>query len=169
VRISNRQFSRLASLIFPQDPAYGWTNYAPLDANGYPKPVWNLTTGEIDRDVVRYINKHGYDLRAYLERNWSTIGAQLQDKLRIYCGDEDGGYFNLAIYLLADFLRNTKNPHYAGTFAYGRPLKGHGWQPTTNAELVKLMAEHVRDHTPADEQSGWWSRQKTPRGLKANP
>ena len=162
VRISNRQFSRLASLIFPQDPAYGWTNYAPLDPNGYPKPVWNLTTGEIDRDVVRYINRHGYDLRAYLERNWSTIGAQLQDKLHIYCGDEDGGYFNLAIYLLADFLRNTKNPHYAGTFTYGRPLKGHGWQPTTNAELVKLMAEHVRDHTPADEQSGWWSRQKPP-------
>jgi hypothetical protein len=158
VRISNRQFSRLASLIFPQDPAYGWTNYAPLDKSGRPKPVWNLTTGEIDHHVVDYMDEHGCDLRAYLERNWPTIGAQLEDKLHVYCGDEDGGYFNLAIYLLEDFLRSTRDPHCAGAFIYGRPLKGHGWQPMTNAELVKLMAEHVRDHAPADEQSDWWSR-----------
>ena len=155
-RHSSRQFSRLASITWTQDPAYGWTNYAPLDGKGYPRPVWNLATGEIDHEVVEYMNEHGYDLRAYLERNWSRIGVQLAGKLHVYCGDEDGGYFNLAVYLLEDFLRSTKEPHYPGTFTYGRPLKGHGWQPMTNADLVKLMAEHIRAHVPMNESQHWW-------------
>lgn len=113
-------------------------------------------TGEIDRAVVDHMNEHGYDLRIYLEHNWSTVGQQLQDKLHIFCGDEDGGYFNLAVYLFEDFLRSTKDPHYSGTFTYGRPLKGHGWQPMTNAELVKQMAEHLRSHTPSGENVDWW-------------
>ena len=88
-------------------------------------------------------------MREYLERNWPVIGPQLVDKLHFYCGDEDGGYFNLAVYLLEDFLKNTKDPFYSGSFTYGRPLKGHGWQPMTNAELVRTMAEHIRVHAAA--------------------
>lgn len=157
VRLSNRQFSRLASITGTQDPGYGWTNHTPVGSDGYPKRVWDLATGEIDRDVVAYMKEHDYDLRDCLQRNWSRIGPELVGKLHLYCGDEDGGYFNLAVYLLEDFLRNTKDPYYAGTFTYGRPLKGHGWQPMTNAELVSLMAEHIRTHAPAGEDiHSWW-------------
>jgi hypothetical protein len=157
VRLSNRQFSRLASLTGTQDPGYGWTTYIPVGSDGYPKTVWDLETGAIDREVVTYMKEHDYDLRDYLQRNWSAIGQQLAGKLRLYCGDEDGGYFNLAVYLLEDFLERTEYPYYAGSFTYGRPLKGHGWQPMTIAELIMSMAEHIRTHAPAGENSdSWW-------------
>ena len=156
-RMSNRQFSRLASLTRTQDPGYGWTSYTPVGRNGYPKTVWDLSTGVIDQEVVAYMKEHDYDLCDYLRRNWATIGRQLAGKLHLYCGDEDGGYFNLAVYRLEDFLRNTRDPHFAGSFTYGRPLKGHGWQPMTTSELVKLMANHIRTHAPAGENThSWW-------------
>lgn len=144
VWMSNRQFSRLASVLGAQDPGYGWSNYTPVGDDGYPRTVWDLSTGRIDREVVEYMRGQDLDLREYLERNWSLLGPQLAGKLHLYCGDEDGGYFNLAVYLLEDFLKNTSDPHYAGSFTYGRPLKGHGWQPMTNAELVRIIAEHIR-------------------------
>ena len=156
VRISNREFSRLASMMGTQDPGYAWLNYTPVGSDGYPRPVWDLETGEIDLEVVQYMKEHNYDLRDYLERNWSRIGPQLVGKLHLYCGDEDGGYFNLAVYLLEDYLENTKNPYYAGSFHYGRPLKGHGWQPMTNAELVRTMAAHIQEHAPAGEDASAW-------------
>jgi len=152
VRVSNRQFSRLASVLGTQDVGYAWSNYAPVGSDGYPKPVWDLATGKIDREVAEYMRKQNLDLREYLERNWFALGPKLAGKLQFYCGDEDGGYFNLAVYLLEDFLKNTKDPHYSGSFTYGRPLKGHGWQPMTNAELVRMMAEHIRTHAPARKQ-----------------
>ena len=165
VRLTNRQFSRLVSLTGTQDPGYGWTNYTPVGSDGYPKLAWDLLNGEIDREVVAYMKGHDYDLRDYLERNWSFVGEQLVGKLHLYCGDEDGGFFNLAVYLLEDFLKNTKDPPCGGTFTYGRPLKGHGWQPITNAELVRLMAEHIRTHAPANHATeSWWhdERNQTP-------
>jgi hypothetical protein len=152
VRLSNRQFSRLASVLGTQDVGYAWSNYTQVGCDGDPKPVWDLATGKIDRDVAEYMKGQNLDLREYLERSWSTLGPKLTGKLHFYCGDEDGGYFNLAVYLLEDFLKNTKDPHYCGSFTYGRPLKGHGWQPMTNAELVRTMAEHIRAHAPAREQ-----------------
>jgi hypothetical protein len=86
-------------------------------------------------EVVDYMKQHGFDLREYLARNWLAIGEQLVGKLHLYCGDEDGGYFNLAVYLLDDFLRNTEDPHYGSTFAYGRPLKGHSGNPLRTPSL----------------------------------
>jgi hypothetical protein len=143
VRLSNRLFSRLAAVLGTQDVGYGWSNYTPMGCDGHPKPVWDLATGKIDSEVVEWMRKQNFDLREYLERNWTALGPQLAGKLHFYCGDEDGGYFNLALYLLEDFLKKTESPHYSGSFTYGRPLKGHGWQPMTNAELVRMMAKHI--------------------------
>ena len=155
-RITNRQFTKLTSIMGTQDAGYGWLNYTPAGSDGYPRPVWDLVTGEIDHEVVQYMKENNCDLREYLERNWPKIGSELEGKLHFYCGDEDGGYFNLALYLLEDFLENTREPYYAGTFTYGRPLKGHGWQPMSNAELVVIMAEHVLERAPADEHASRW-------------
>lgn len=154
--ISNRQFSQLGSILGAEDFGYEWTNYTPVRNDGYPRPVWDLATGKIDSEVVEYMKVHDYDLREYLERNWSRIGPQLVGKLHLYCGDEDGDYGNLALYLLENFLATTKDPYYAGSFQYGRPLKGHGWQPTTNAELVKKMASHITENAPKTENSAPW-------------
>jgi hypothetical protein len=152
----NRGCSQLIAILGTQDSCFEWDKLTPAGSDGYPKPVWDLATGKIDREVVQYMKEHDYDLREFLERNWPSIGSQLVGKLHLFCGDEDDAYLNLAVYLLEDFLENTKDPYYAGTFQYGRPMKGHGWQPTTNAELVKTMDKHIADHAPVAERPVAW-------------
>jgi len=122
--------------------------YGPVGKDGYPQPLWNTTTGEIDRRVANYMREQGYDLRAYAQSHWSKIGPHLIGKLHFYCGDMDNWYLNLGVYRFEDFLRATQRPHYAGSFEYGRPMKEHGWQPMTNAELVRIIAAATSQNAP---------------------
>jgi S-formylglutathione hydrolase FrmB len=145
---NNRRISQQLALQGTQDGGFEWTKHTPVGPDGYPRKVWGFASGKIDREVVQFMKDHDYDLREFLERNWPKIGAKLEGKLHVYCGDEDGGFANLAVYLLEDFLEGTKGPYYAGSFEYGRPMKGHGWQPTTNAELVRAMAKYIAAHAP---------------------
>jgi len=119
--------------------------YGPVGDDGYPKPLFDKRTGVIDPSVVSYMRDHGYDLTAYTKANWAEIGPKLQDKLNVYVGDMDNYYLNLAVYLFEDFMKTT-GAH--ATFDYGRPMKGHGWHPMSNAELVKMMAEQVEKNKP---------------------
>ncbi len=129
--------------------------FAPPGADGYPKQLWNKATGEIDRDVATYMRDHGFDLRYFAESNWAVIGPHLMGKLHFYCGDMDNFYLNLGVYLMEDFLKQTKNPYYGGTFEYGRPLKGHGWQPMTNAELIRMIASEIAKNAPKGTDVRW--------------
>ena len=110
----------------------------------------------IDHSVAAYMKTHSYDLRDYLETNWPMIGPQLVGKLHLICGDMDDWYLNLGVYLLEDFLANSRNPYYAGSFQYGRPMKGHGWQPTTNFALIKEMSEQVSRNAPRGDDPNIW-------------
>ena len=126
----------------------GWqAAWAPVGADGYPKPLWDKRTGTIDRSVAESMRGKGYDLRDYLERSWSTLGPQLVGKLHVAVGDMDNYFLNLGVYRFETFLESTKEvakgPYYAGTIEYGRPLKPHGWQPWTNQELLRMMAKHI--------------------------
>ena len=126
----------------------GWQAvWAPVGADGYPKPVWDKRTGHINRDVVEAMRANGYDLRDYAERNWKTLGPELVGKLHIAVGDMDNYFLNLGVYRMERFLESTKEPgkgpYYAGTVEYGRPLKPHGWQPWTNQELLRIMMAQV--------------------------
>ncbi len=129
--------------------------YGPTDKDGYPAPIWNDATGTIDRAVAESWKSHDYDIREYLERNWGKIGPSLVGKIHVMCGDMDNYYLNLASYLLEDYLEHRTTPAYGGYFKYGRPMKGHGWQPTTNADLVREMAEQVTRAAPAGESGTW--------------
>ncbi len=129
--------------------------YGPVGVDGYPKPLWDKATGKIDPSVATYMRDHGYDLRYYLEQNWPTIGPKLVGKLHIYCGDMDNFYLNLAVYRLEDFLRRTSNPAYGGSVEYGRPMKGHGWTPLNQAELLRVMANHITLNAPAGADKSW--------------
>jgi S-formylglutathione hydrolase FrmB len=129
--------------------------YGPVGTDGYPKPLWDKLSGRIDPQVAEYMRDHGYDLRYYVEQNWAKIGPQLVGKLHIYCGDMDNFYLNLATYRLEDFLKKTSNPAYAGSFEYGRPMKGHGWHPMNQAHLVRIMAAHVAANAPAGADGSW--------------
>ncbi len=129
--------------------------YGPIGDDGYPKPLWDKATGKIDHSVADYMKAHGYDLRAYAQENWPKIGPDLVDKLHLYVGDMDNFYLNLAVYLFEDFLKATTHPAYHGSFAYGRPMKGHGWQGMPSAELIREMAAHIRTHAPAGAPTAW--------------
>lgn len=130
--------NRSGQQIAAWDAAYG-----PVGKDGYPRPIWDRLTGKIDREVALYMRDNGYDLRYNLEKNWSKIGNDLVGKIHVYCGDMDNYYLNLAVYQMEEFLNAADSPKAEAVFEYGRPMKPHGWQPFTNAELVRMMAERI--------------------------
>ncbi len=99
--------------------------YSPVGSNGYPKPIWNKLTGDIDRSVAEYWRQN-YDLGHILQRDWAKLGPKLEGKLHIYVGEADNYYLNNAVYLVEDFLKTTKNPHYGGVVDY-EPRAEHCW------------------------------------------
>lgn len=130
--------------------------YGPVGADGYPMAVWDKTTGAIDHQVAAYMRDHGYDLRAYAQRNWSTLGPKLQGKLHFFAGDMDNYYLDLAVYDFQDLVDSSSNPHSDADFTYGRPMKGHGWHSFTWAEMVRKMADAVKREAPAGESTTAW-------------
>ena len=99
--------------------------YSPVGADGYPKPIWNKLTGEIDRSVAEYWREH-YDLGHILKRDWKKLGPKLAGKLHIYVGEADNYYLNNAVYLVEEFLKTTKDPAYGGEVDY-EPRAEHCW------------------------------------------
>jgi hypothetical protein len=161
VELTARQFSRLEEVLGTRGRSgqqlEAWEAvYGPVGNDGYPKPLWDKLSGKIDHEVANYMRDHGYDLRYYIETNWPKIGPQLVGKLHLYCGEMDNFYLNLAVYKLEDFLKNSKDPYYAGSFEYGRPMKGHGWMPMSFIELVRMMADHVTKNAPGGENPAAW-------------
>jgi hypothetical protein len=98
--------------------------FSPVGPDGYPAPIWDKLTGEIDRKVAESWKR--YDLRDKLEAEWKTLGPKLKGKIHIYVGDMDNFYLNNAVYLMEAFLKNTKNPYYDGQVDYGDRAE-HCW------------------------------------------
>jgi hypothetical protein len=99
--------------------------FGPVGADGYPAPIYDKVTGEIDHTVADYWREH-YDLEAILERDWTKLGPELAGKIHIYVGSDDTYFLNDAVYLMEDFLNSTKNPPYGGEVTYG-PRAEHCW------------------------------------------
>jgi len=104
--------------------------YGPVGADGYPQPIFDKATGEIDRTVAEYW-RNNYDLEAILERDWAKLGPQLAGKIHIYVGSDDTYFLNDAVYRMEDFLNSTKNPAYSGEVTYG-PRAEHCWNGDPN-------------------------------------
>jgi hypothetical protein len=142
--------------------------YGPVGADGYPRRLFDLRTGVIDRDVALYMRDHGYDLRYYITQNWPKIGPQLVGKLHILCGDYDDFFLAPAVYMLQHFLDSTTTPAFRGDFRYGRPMKGHGWQPMTTANLLREMAAHIAKNAPSGAPVSTWRGDPAETGLPGN-
>jgi hypothetical protein len=100
--------------------------YSPIGPDGYPRPIWDKLTGEIDREVAEHWREN-YDLSHILRRDWSRgLGRRLEGKLHIYVGDMDNYYLNNAVYLVEEFLESTTDPHYGGEIDYGDRAE-HCW------------------------------------------
>lgn len=112
--------------------------FSPVGEDGYPKPIWDKITGEIDPAVAQYWKEH-YDPSYILQRDWKTFGPKLQGKIHIYCGDMDNYYLNNAVYLMEAFLESTKDPYYAGEVKYGDRAE-HCWNgdPTRPNAISRL-------------------------------
>lgn len=99
--------------------------FSPMGPGGYPKRIFDKMSGEIDHEVAEYW-KENYDLRYILERDWETLGPQLEGKIHIYVGDMDNYYLNNAVYLMEEFLESTTSPYYGGEIDYGDRAE-HCW------------------------------------------
>jgi len=99
--------------------------YGPVGADGYPEPIFDKVTGDIDHAVAEYWRQH-YDLEAILERNWGKSGPELAGKIHIYVGSDDTYFLNDAVYRMEDFLKSTTNPPYGDEVTYG-PRAEHCW------------------------------------------
>jgi hypothetical protein len=92
--------------------------FSSVGDDGYPKPIFDKRTGEIDHEVAKYWKEH-YDLSAIMQRDWRTLGPKLAGKLHFYVGEADTFYLDRAVHLLKDFLDTTTEPYYRGSFEFG--------------------------------------------------
>jgi hypothetical protein len=112
--------------------------YSPVGEDGYPKPIWDKKTGEIDPAVAEFWREN-YDLTYIMQRDWETLGPKLKGKVHIYVGDMDNYYLNNAVYLAEEFLESTTDPYYDGDIAYGDRAE-HCWNgdPTQPNAISRL-------------------------------
>lgn len=139
--------------------------YSPVGDDGYPKPIWDKMTGNIDPSVAEYWREN-YDLGYILKRDWPKLGKKLEGKISIYCGDMDNFYLNNAVYLVEEFLNSTTDPYYGGEVDYGDRAE-HCWngdheRPNAISRLryhqmhaPKIMAR-IRVSAPAGADTTSW-------------
>lgn len=113
--------------------------YGPRAADGQPVPLWNPTTGAIDRKIATHWRR--YDLRRHLEENWLELGPKLRGKLHIWVGEADDFFLNNAVHRLDSFLSHAR-PAYEGSITYG-PGQGHCWMGISETVMMKQMARRV--------------------------
>jgi Putative esterase len=130
--------------------------FGPVGKDGYFEPLFDKRTGVINREVAQYWKEH-YDLLYHLQKNWSTVGPKLVDKLFFYTGDVDTYYLNNSTKELENWMKTTTNPHYEGFFMYG-DNKPHCWSgPVSSAERLKEMAHFIQRKRPEGATTSWWT------------
>ncbi len=139
--------------------------FGPVADDGYPRPIFDKETGDIDPAVAAYWKEH-YDLSAIMQRDWSTLGPKLQGKLHIYVGSADTYFLTDAVYYLEDFLKATKNPPYDGEVKYGDRAE-HCWNGDPNLPnylsrlhyhtmyLPQILARIQKTAPPGSDLTSW--------------
>jgi hypothetical protein len=134
--------------------------FSTVGDDGYPKPIFNKRTGEIDHEVAKYWKEH-YDLSAIMQRDWKTLGPKLAGKLHLYVGEADTFYLDRAVHLLKDFLETTTDPYYHGTFEFGvrKPHCYAGEFDSSvglNQHYWPEMVKHMEQTAPSDADLKSW-------------
>src|SRR3546814_11748171 len=109
------------------------TTHGPVGPDGYPVLLYDKKTGAINKEVVRYMREHGFDLSGYARDNWSTLGPKLRGKLHIVAGEMDAFYLNLAVYRFQDLIAEVAGPAYPTTFPAAPPHEGHNGHQNNRA------------------------------------
>jgi Putative esterase len=139
--------------------------YSPVGDDGYPRPIWDKMTGEIDRSVAEYWREH-YDLSHILQRDWATLGPKLRGKLHIYVGEADNYYLNDAVYLVEEVLKSRTHPPADAEIDY-EPRAEHCWNgdhSRANAYsrlryaqmFIPRIMDQIRRNSPAGADTTSW-------------
>ena len=139
--------------------------YSPVGKDGYPKPVFNKYSGEIDKSVAAYWKDH-FDLTHIIERDWHKLGDKLKGKIHLYVGDMDNFYLNNAVYTAEDMLKGLKNPDCQCEVDYGDRAE-HCWngdhtQPNYISRLryhrmfIPKWTEEVKKRAPLGADLTSW-------------
>lgn len=139
--------------------------YSPVDAEGYPKPIWDKRTGIIDHAVAEFWREH-FDLGHILTRDWATLGPKLNGKLHIYVGESDNYFLNDAVYLVENRLRALDNPKPDIEVDY-QPRAEHCWngdhtRPNAYSRLryaqmfIPRIMDQIRKHHPEGADTLSW-------------
>ena len=140
--------------------------FSPVGDDGYPKPLWDEHTGQIDRSVAEYWREH-YDLAYIMKRDWATLGPKLVGKLHFAVGDMDTWYLNNAVHLTEAVLTDPKlYPPPNATFDYA-PLTPHCYRgvrldaPQIERmneipALIRRMVTHIEKTAPAGADLDSW-------------
>jgi len=99
--------------------------FSPMDADGYPKRIFDKYTGAIDTSVAHYW-RDNFDLTYIIKRDWPKIGGSLKGKIHIYVGDMDTYYLNDAVYTAEEMLKKLDNPNCNCVIDYGDRAE-HCW------------------------------------------
>lgn len=141
--------------------------FSPVGADGYPRPIWNKRTGEIDRNVASYW-RDNYDLVHIMRRDWEKgLGEKLRGKIHLYVGELDNYFLESAVYLAQEFLESTRNPRFEGVIDYGRRAE-HCWngdhtRPNAESRLryhqmfIPIAVERIRKTAPAGADLESWN------------
>ena len=139
--------------------------YSPVGPDGYPKPIWDKRTGEIDRAVAEYWRER-YDLTHIIRRDWKALGPKLRGKLHIYVGDMDNYYLNNAVYLTEAMLDSLADPPAEAEVDYGDRAE-HCWNgdhERSNAYsrmryhqmFIPRIMDQIRRNAPAGADTVSW-------------
>ena len=137
--------------------------YSPVAEDGYPAPLWDPETGEIDSEVAEYWREH-WDLSYIIERDWATLGPKLAGKLHFAVGRRDNYYLEQAVYLTEERMRGLKDPDPAATFQYGTNGR-HSWighspsdpeKQMRYSEFIGVVADFVKKRAPEEADLDSW-------------
>ena len=98
--------------------------FGPVGEDGYPKPIFDKVSGDIDATVAAYWREH-FDLSNIIARDWATLAPKLAGKIHIYVGNGDNYYLTDSVYFAQERLESLQ-PRYQGEVAYGDRAE-HCW------------------------------------------
>lgn len=81
--------------------------YGTRNEEGFPSPLFNDETGEINKEVAESWKR--YDILLHLKENWEELAPKIDGKVYLWTGSQDDYFLNLAVEETKEFIDNVEN------------------------------------------------------------